>query len=387
MMRILHLVDSLQVGGAQKLINCFARQAIQHGVAVSVVSLSDISGKIPAEDLATIGIPVSVFAANRLIDLKRITNLIRFMRSQPFDLVHTHLTYGNILGGLAGQFCGLPVVMTLHSTGNDQASTDTANFRSPRNRIETFALRNWASRVMAVGNSVAQAHRPRLKGKPIDVIVNPVPQAKKITTEERQSLRYQILGNQDGVILISVGRFAKVKELPELINAFSIVKTRHPQAKLVLIGDGSERTRVENTMKELDLVQDVILLGRRNDVSEWLQASDLYVSASSLEGLPVAVLEAMAAGLPVITTGVGDLPQVVLPETGLLVHIHNPVQLAEAVCQLIDQPAQRHAMGAAAQAHTRASYDVATWFTQVMDLYGEVLHQNGKELPSRGNQP
>ncbi len=382
MTHILHLVDSLQVGGAQRLVTTFAHQAVHGGIDVSVVSLADISGKILAEELEEIGVPVVAFPARSLADLGRIASLVRYMRSQPFDLVHTHLSYGNTLGGLAGRLAGLPVIATLHSAGDDQTPTNVNSFSSPRSRIETIELRFFATRVMAVGESVALAHRRRMGSKTIRVIVNAVPKPTLISTAERLARRQQILGDPEQKLLISVGRFAVVKELPELISAFQKVKKLHPETKLLLIGDGSERGRVETLINELDLNQDVILLGRRGDVSDWLQSSDLYVSASSLEGLPVSILEAMAVGLPVVATEVGDVPHIVLPATGILVPAHSPDRLAGAICALLEQPEQRQAMGKAALEHITQNYDVSAWFKRIFALYAEVLRKSTAELIS-----
>jgi len=380
MTHILHVVDLLQVGGAQKLINCFAGEAVRRGVGLSVASLADISGKIPAGELAAMGVPVTAFPANHLADPNRIAALVRYMRSQPFDLVHTHLSYANILGGLAGRLAGIPVVATLHSSGNDQTPGNNGSFTSLRSRAESLALRFFATRVMAVGESVAQAQRSRMADKPIEVIVNAVQHPTSISIEEREARRRQILGDCGQTVLISVGRFAVVKELPDLVVAFQKVKNLHPEAKLVLIGDGSERLRLETLITNLNLDQDIILLGRRSDVTDWLQSSDLYVSASSLEGLPVSILEAMAVGLPVVATEVGDVPRVLLPEMGSLVPAHRPDRLAEAICVLLDQPEQRRAMGKAAMAHITQNFEVSDWFNRILALYGEVLGKNEADL-------
>ncbi len=383
MTHILHIVDLLQVGGAQKLIAYFAQAAIRQGVQVSVVSLSDIRGKIAAEDLAALGVPVTAFTAQHLADPQRIAALVRYLRSQPFDLVQTHLSYANILGGLAGRIAGIPVIATLHSSGNDQNPAGLNDFSSPRNRAETFVLKHFATRVMAVGESVAQAHQARIPGKPIAVIVNAVPQPEPLPAADRQARRQQISVAAGQTLLISVGRFAPVKELPELIAAFKIVKERHADTRLLLIGDGSERVRVEALIASLNLDQDVVLLGRRNDVAAWLQSSDLYVSASSLEGLPISILEAMAVGLPVAATQVGDVPRIVLPGMGSLVPAHQPERLAEAICALLDDPQQRHSMGNAAQAYVARNYDLSTWFSRIMDLYGAALGKSGADLLPR----
>jgi len=382
MTHILHVVDLLDVGGAQKLINYFAHEAIQRGIDVSVACLDEISGKIPAEELTAMGVPVTAFPARRLADPKRIAALVRYVRSQHFDLVHTHLSYGNILGGLAARLAGLPVVATLHLAGNDETPLKADSFSTPRGWAETIALKIFAARVMAVGESVARAHRPRLGNKPIDVIVNAVPQPEPISTGERQARRLQILGRQNQTLLISVSRFAVVKELPDLIVAFQKVHDLYPDTKLVLIGDGSERSRLETLIQNLNLNQDVILPGRRNDVFDWLQASDLYVSASSLEGLPLSILEAMAIGLPIVSTNVGEVPRLVLPETGILVPVHRTDLLVEAICKLLEQPGQRQAMGKAARAHITQNYNITSWFNRIIALYGEVLGKKGADLLS-----
>ena len=377
MTHILHVVDLLDVGGAQMMINCFAQEAIRRGIRVSVVCLADIAGEIPAEELAAMGVPVAAFPGRHLADPVRLAGLVRYMRRQQFDLVHTHLSYGNILGGLAARLAGLPVVASLHSAGNDQTPAALESFSSARSRAETFALRHFTSQVIAVGESVAQVQRKRLGNKPITVIPNAVPRPAQISAEERQARRNQLLGAAGGTILVSVGRFAVVKELPDLVTAFQRAKSVHPEAKLVLIGDGSERPAVEALVHKLGLEQEVILPGRRDDVPAWLQSSDLYVSASSLEGMPISILEAMGAGLPVVVTAVGDLPRLVLPSMGLLVPARRPDQLAEAICSLLDHPAQRQAMGVAAQKHVAQNYDVAIWFKRILALYGQVL---GKPL-------
>jgi glycosyltransferase involved in cell wall biosynthesis len=373
MIHILHVVDSLQVGGAQKMILSFAGEALHRGIPVSVASLADTSGKIPADELAKMGVSVAAFPAKHLADLPRLAALTRYMRSQSFDLVATHLTYGNILGGLAARLAGLPVVATLHSTGNDQTETVFQDFSSPRTRAETFALRYFTNQIIAVGESVAQAQRSRLGNKPIAVIPNAVPQPVLISADERHARRAEIIPDLDQPILISVGRFAPVKELPEMITAFVLLLKQYPEARLILIGDGTERAQVEALIAELHISQNVVLPGRQSNVSTWLQISDLYISSSSLEGMPLSILEAMSVGLPVVATAVGDVPNVLHDGMGLLVPVHEPARLAEAVCDLLDRPELCSAMGAAGRAYVTQDFNIVTWFDRLMTLYENVI--------------
>ena len=384
MTRVLHVIDLLTVGGAQKMLSIFAGQAIERGIEMSVVSLADISGSLAARQLQEMGISVRAFPAGHLSDLRRIAALVRYVRASSFDLIHSHLSYGNILGSLAGRLAGVPTIGTLHSAGDDQSPQPAKRFTSARGRAETFALRYLADRVMAVGDNVALSQSGRFHGKDITVVPNAVPVPPRISAAQRLALRSQVLDDQDQALLISVGRFAPVKEIPDLIEAFRLVRARCGGARLVLVGDGQERSYVEDLVRALGLCAEVILLGRRADATDWLQAGDIYVSASSLEGLPLSVLEAMAVSLPVVATGVGDLPRLISPEAGILVPPHQPERLAEAVCSVITDPQRRLAMGSAAFAYFSQNFDVSAWSDRILAMYASVLEAKGSRLTLHG---
>ena len=116
----------------------------------------------------------------------------------------------------------------------------------------------------------------------------------------------------------------------------------------------------------------VILLGVRNDVPRLLAAGDIFVSASHWEGLPVAVLEAMAVGLPVVATSVGDVPDVVVPGTGLIVPPHQPAALATTIRTLLDDPEQGRQLGMAGRAHVVRNYAIEAWADKLLKLYSEL---------------
>lgn len=111
------------------------------------------------------------------------------------------------------------------------------------------------------------------------------------------------------------------------------------------------------------------MVGARDDIPRILPAADLFVSSSYLEGLPIAILEAMAAGLPVVATTVGDIPRVVVEGTGVVVPPHQPAQLASAINRLLDDPAQLRTMGLAARQHVAVHHSPAVWVDQLMKMY------------------
>jgi glycosyltransferase involved in cell wall biosynthesis len=158
-----------------------------------------------------------------------------------------------------------------------------------------------------------------------------------------------------------------------MIDAFARVHRQDPRAFLVIAGAGNLFEKIKNKISELYLESAVNCLGARSDVAELLAASDIYASSSHWEGLPVAVLEAMMAGLPIVSTSVGDIPRVVTSDTGILVPPHEPVCLAEALSELVRAPEKAHAMGTAARRRAMQEYSLDTWIKRLTSLYEETL--------------
>lgn len=367
-LRTVQIIDNLIIGGAQKLLITLAGQAQAYSLDVTIVSLSSKNDRMVLDELSKLGTKVIIFPAGHLLDLRRIFHLTRFLSSKDFDLVQCHLTYANIIGTLCGRLAGLRVVTTLHSTGDVRP-----DFHPLIERLETWAMRYWAKRIVAVAYTIADKYRARL-GRSIDVIPNAISAAEKITEEERLTIRREMVGEVLGPISISVGRFAPPKGFEDLLFAFSILSLGDPNTRLVLVGDGPLFGKIRHLISELNLEERVVLLGARSDVPRLLAASDLYVTSSHWEGMPLAILEAMMAGLPIIATGVGDIPRVVMANIGLVVPPHQPHLLAEAMVKLLNEPAKLKQMGAAAQTMAVRNYSPQVWMERVLNLYAQALH-------------
>jgi glycosyltransferase involved in cell wall biosynthesis len=173
--------------------------------------------------------------------------------------------------------------------------------------------------------------------------------------------------------LLSVGRLEPQKGCFDLIESFALVHQKHPDARLVIAGSGSLESQVNSRINTLSLAQSVHMLGLRQDIPDLLAASDIFVSAAHWEGLPVASLEAMAAGLPLVVTSVGDLPRVVAPGTGLLVPPKDPVTLAASIVRLLEQPELRVELGAAARNHIERHYCANAWADRLLEVYAQTV--------------
>jgi L-malate glycosyltransferase len=362
-MRVLHVIDGLAYGGAEKLLVTFARQAQKQDVHMTVICLSDKRGTPVRVELESYGAMVVVLKSRKLFDLKTLREMFQIMRAGDFDVVQTHLTYANITGALIGRLAGLPVIATLHSI------IDDARHSHPlRARLEFWVMRYLDKRVITVGESVADTYSPILR-RELDVIPNAVSIPDMVTSEERTNLRTELMGDPKLLLCIAVGRLSPEKGYLDLLTAFDIVRKENPNARLVIAGDGVARSDIEAKIVELDLAGYVELLGLRSDVSYLLTVSDLYVNASLWEGLPLAHLEAMAAGLPLVVTAVGEIPRFVSEDTGLTAPPQSPTELSKAILSLLADPTRRAAMGKSARQFIIQNYSASVWFDKLTKLY------------------
>ncbi len=280
--------------------------------------------------------------------------------------------YANILGTFAASVAGVPVIATLHST-------DVTIGWKPRllKHLEDICLRKFATRILAVGNMVAEAHAGSYGNRRVDVIPNGIAKPEPIPSQARARLRRKIAGDERSSIIITVGRFTRAKGYEDMIEAFSLLRDTTSKPVLLMVGAGSMADSIKQRIESLHLSQSVTITGERNDVPQLLASSDVYASSSHREGLPLAVLEAMMAGLPVVATSVGDIPNVVTDGTGVVVPPHQPEMLADALDDLLKNPEKRRAMGKAAQQRAMEEYSIDAWMQKHLALYRDVLASNG----------
>ncbi len=372
MIKILQIIDLLQWGGAQKMQVFLVEQLNPHDVELTVVSLNASNGSPIPEYLRQRGTRVVFFPFPKFLSVRSFFKLLDFVRREKFDLIHTHLTYANIFGTVVGRLTGTPVIASLRTAGYDPRY-----HRPIRQFVETVVVKYGAKRIMANGHAVAELGRKRFAPREMDILVNAIDLPSPLADGERVALRRELVGDPSRPIVISVGRLDLPKGFPDLIRSFVAVRQANPNAVLVIAGDGPMSEELDALVRDLHLEGTVFLLGQRNDVPRLLQAADLYVSSSHWEGLPVSILEAMASGLPILATEVGDIPYVVVPEAGLLIPPHQPEQMAEKIISLLSDPEKMKGMGAAARAHIQRNYSPGVWVHKLLSLYASVYPPAG----------
>ena len=370
-MKVLQIIDSLRVGGAQTLETVFAREMLRRGEQVKVISLNppDIHSPIYRE-LQQLNVEVTSIPLRSLADLWRTRRIEAEIRASGADIVHTQLNYANIHGTLAAHWAGIPSVASLHN-----ASVHLYSYKPYRTRLETRALSRYARRIIACGHTVARVQQPRFKNKTLDVIPNPVPDLPEISKVQRQNARREFLVDGKGLLLASVGRLIPEKGYADLIEAFAQAYPNLPHpARLLIVGKGPWQAELQAQIEKNGLTESILLIGERNDVPTLLAASDMYISSSHYEGQSLAVLEAMLSALPVIATDVGDNRQIIMAECGLVLPSQQPEQLAQGILRLANDPKERKHLGQNASRCVQKNYAPAIWVERLLALYAEVLH-------------
>lgn len=368
--RIAHLIDTLSWGGAQKLLVTFAEAARPYGVVPTVISLRPRNDSPFWDELENLGVPVITLPFRRVVEPALLLQLVQLLRRERFDVLHTHLTQANMIGSIVGPLTGTPTVASIHNT-----VTRVRRFHVLREAAEATLLRLGTRRVIAVGHVVAEAQGQRLGRSEMVTIPNAVSVVPPLDDAQRRAVRTALVGDPDRPLLISVGRLTAQKGYGDLLAAFAQVRKQHPTAALAVAGRGELQADLEAQLQNLGLQESAQLLGARTDVPQLLAASDLFVSASHWEGLPIAVLEAMSAGLPMVATRVGDIPHVVPADAGIVVEPGQPTQLAAAINTLLADPARMRVAGAAARAHILNVYSADRWLQQLFALYAQVCRR------------
>jgi glycosyltransferase involved in cell wall biosynthesis len=362
--RLAQVIYALEIGGSEMLAWRIAKALNQERRYIcSIYSVQE--GETLAELLAAEGISAKAFSRKGRFDIRLISRMAQLFRAEKIQLLHTHHLGQLLYGGLAGRLAGARVVHTEH---------EYYTLKLFRHRRLLRILSGLTDAVTAVAEPVTEFLRTEvgIPGKKLSTIPNGVDVAQFATAKP---IDRTVFGWQDADVVIGcLARLEPEKGHTILLEAFSRVHSQYPRAKLLLIGDGAERSRLEQFAQQLDLRTSVVFTGIRRDVPELLAMCDMAVLASVHEGLPIAILEAMAARKPVVATQVGSLPQMVLDgKTGFLVQPRDPYGLAEALKILIADEPGRQCFGVQGYDLVRTRYSFDRTADQYKALYDSVL--------------
>lgn len=361
-MRVMQLVPSLAVGGAERMVATLARYLRRWGHTVAVVAMYRAYGTWIERELEAEGIPVRFLEKRRGLDVRMVPRIARELHRFEPEVLHTHMyTLKYALPALAlHRRCR--VVHTVHTLA--QAELDRLSMA-----VQGLAFRAGVVPV-AIGEAVAASLRATYDRPFRCIIPNGIPVADYAGPPGAGEALRAALGLPPGApTFVAVASFNPAKNHEALLRAFASPRLRASGAHLLLAGDGARRGELEALSRELALEDRAHFLGVRADVASVLAAADVFVLASRREGNPLSVMEAMAAGKPIVATAVGCLPEMVPERAGRLVPPGDVEALEAAMAELArDLPLARR-LGAAAAQVARERFDAAVMARAYEELY------------------
>jgi glycosyltransferase involved in cell wall biosynthesis len=365
---ICQLLHSLHVGGAEVLAARLARRLRDdfRFVFVCLDELGTLGQQLRAE-----GFAVEVLGRRPGLDWQLPLRLASLLRRQRADLVHAH-QYTPFFYALTSRYLGrrVPVLFTEHGR----------HFPDYPRRKRIFANRlliGPRDQVVGVGQAVRQAliRNEGIPASRVGVIYNGIELAPAGNgNSDRLTVRKEMGVGANDLALIQVARLDYLKDHATALRTLERVVQVHPEARLVLVGEGPELGKIQEEMRQRKLQTQVRLLGLRSDVSRLLRAADLFLLTSISEGIPLTVIEAMSAGLPVVATNVGGVSEVVEDgQSGLLAPSGDDGALAEKVLQLARDKDLHQRMGQSGRQRARDLFSESKMHDGYFQLYQGML--------------
>ena len=369
-MRVLHVVESLDRGGLERVVCDLVVEQTRQGHLVEVFCIFS-PGAFGAE-LREAG--VSVIAGNKRagLDLSVLLALREATRRGGHQMVHTHNPVANYYTCAAEltSWRRLPIVNTRHNMGASNATDRREKlFRLSVARTAKVAMVSPQVSQRFIENGIVPAAKAT-------VVMNGIPLHRYVQANPstRAAARVALGLDANAFIVGSVGRLVNVKNHRLLLDAVAPICRTHPQVRIVLLGNGDLRGELERQALSLGIAGSVHLLGERPDIPQVLPAFDVFAMPSRSEGHSIALLEAAAAGLPAVATAVGGNPEIVQDGvTGLLVPTEDEASLRAALLSLIDDPARRGVFAGQARRWAERVISVEAMALRYGEIYREVL--------------
>ncbi|MBU6157936.1 MAG: glycosyltransferase [Bacteroidetes bacterium] len=283
-------------------------------------------------ELEDSGATVQCFSAtNNIKILLQAKKVAHYVKENKIDLIHCHLPWAGFLGRIVYRMTGVPVVYTEH---NKQE-----RYHKLTKWINSYTF-NWQSAAIAVSGEVAESIQNNIAPKiPVHTILNGVNTERFTRSEERRKeLRDQHGWDEDMIVIGTLAVFRFQKRLDLWLELFKKISEQNPDKKIkgVIVGAGPLKDLIEQKRRELGLENAVLMPGLQTNTIDWFSSMDIYMMCSVFEGLPIALLEAMSCGLPVVTTNAGGIGEVIRHQVdGLLVPVDEPYKIVAETGKMI----------------------------------------------------
>jgi glycosyltransferase involved in cell wall biosynthesis len=367
----------LDLGGAQEYFLRMVAHIDSSRFQITVCCLAERGRLVP--DVESLGIRVLCLDMPGFRDdLPLLIKLARLIRHHNAHVVYTHLySRASVYGRVAATLVRTPIIVV--------GEYGYGRLRSLKKRMLDRGLARFTDRFIAVSKAVKE-HICREQGimpDKVSVIYPGIDPEHFLNVKHREAVRQELGIPFDVPVVGTVARLAPEKGLADLIGATARIRQVVPGTRLMLVGDGPSRPELEQRVGGMGLCDVIHFTGIRRDIPDVLQAMDVFALPSLREGLPKAILEAMAAGLPVVATAVGGIPEVVEYDvTGFLVPPRDIDALTLNICRLLENSALRVAMGQRGRARVQQHFTARRAADQTQELYLSLLARKGLVFPT-----
>lgn len=389
--KVLFLITKANWGGAQKYVYDLVVNLPRDRFDVAVVlgGTGELEARLQKSGVRTRSISAMKRDVGVLDEVRTITSLIRILCDERPDVLHLNSSKAGVLGAVIGRICGVPrIIFTAHGWA--------FNEDRPWWQKRIITVLHWvtlacAHVTIAVSETTKRQAPDFLKTRkrivvihngvsPVKYVPRTVARAALATREPR--LKAQLDQTPNLRLIGTIAELHPIKGHLDAITAYATVRDSAPPSAFVILGEGEMRARLETHIKNLALEQCVFLLGHMPDAATYLQAFDVFVLASHSEALSLAILEAGLAGVPVIATNVGGIPEIITQETeGILVLPHNTRALGDAIDHMLKDDTQRILLGRNLQERIRDEFTLADMVSKTAACY---TPKNSLSASSRG---
>jgi glycosyltransferase involved in cell wall biosynthesis len=373
-LRFAHLIESDGPGGAERVMASIVAELQAAGSENLVIAPATGEGWI-ARELIRTGAQVQLFHSKGRTSVAFVRWLADTLRRHRSSLVHSHEFTMAAFGAWAARLARVPHLFTMHGSRYYAARL--------QRRIALGLAARFSSSVVSVSQTLGRHLARDLWIRPSRIVtipngVRPVPIIQSSLREELQ------LGNSDQLV-VAVGNLYPVKGHAYLLEALALLATRCPGLHVAVAGRGEREEALRARAHELHVSDRFHLLGLRADIGNVLAGTDVFVLPSLSEGVPLALLEAMLAGRPVVASAVGEVSTVLDGgRAGVLVPPGDPAALANAIADLLSEPARARALGTAARARATAAYSFDAMMDSYLGLYTRALRNHPDDGRSQG---
>jgi glycosyltransferase involved in cell wall biosynthesis len=370
---VIQVIDQLGRGGAERLMRAYVPRLRSLGKDVRVIALNVRDGNTEAAALAEAGVPVEVAPVTKLRHLHEVAGLTRRLRDARPHIVHAHLDFATLLSAATRPIHGAAVIATMHL----HETPPPFSRDGLRQRLKHAVMNRFMDSVIVLANAEAEWLREHgVTNTPIEVIPNGIETEKfrLRPAAERMMLRDRLGYAETDFVVLSVAVLRPQKGIDKLIAALAEIRARAPHTRLLVVGEGPEREKLEAQTKALDLSGLVRFAGFRDDIHDLMAAADLFVLPTLDDVQPTVVMEAMACGAPVVASAVGSVPDMITDEAdGVLTTPGDVDALAQAISTLITDAPRRERLRKSGRETVEARFSLEKNVAATNALYDRII--------------